>query len=56
MPVDIDDDGAPARPGGSPREQELEAKLQRRTLWAGLFAFVALTELIIMVEVVRQAN
>jgi hypothetical protein len=56
MPVDIDDDGAPAPPAGSPREQELEAKLNRRTLWASLFAFVALTELIIMIEVVRQAG
>ena len=56
MPVEFDDDGEPAPPAGSPREQELEAKLNRRTLWAGLFAFIAVTELIIMVEVVRQAS
>ncbi len=43
-------------PTGSPREQELEAKLNRVMLWAGLFAFIALTELIVMLEVLRQAH
>jgi hypothetical protein len=56
MPVEINDDGALVQPTGSQREQELEAKLNRRTMWAGLFAFIAVTELIIMVEVVRQAS
>jgi len=56
MPVEINDEGAPVTPTGSPREQALEAKLNRRTMWVGLFAFIALTELIIMVEVLRQAS
>ena len=56
MPNYIDDDGAPAPPAGSAREQELEAKLSHRTLLVCLLAFVALTELIVMVEMLRQAS
>ena len=43
-------------PVASPREAALEAKLNQRTLWMALFAFVAVVELIIMIEVVRQAG
>jgi len=48
--------GEPPPSAGSQRELELEAKLNKRTMWAGLFAFIALTELIIMIEVIRQAS
>jgi ABC-type microcin C transport system permease subunit YejE len=56
MTVEIDDAGDPAPPSGSPREMELEAKLNRRATWVGLFAFVAVAELLIMIEVLRQAS
>jgi hypothetical protein len=56
MPIDVDNETVLPPAAGSPREQELEAKLNRRTLWVGLLAFVALTELIVMVEVLRQAT
>ncbi len=56
MTVEIDPSGATPPAPGSQRERDLEAKLHKRTLWVGLFAFIALTELIIMVEVLRQAS
>jgi hypothetical protein len=56
LSLETESSEVPSPASGSPREQELEAKLNRRTMWVGLFAFVALTELIIMVEVLRQAS
>lgn len=55
MKLELDDPSAD-EPQGSPREQQLEAKLNRRTMWAVLLAFVAVTELIVMIEVMRQAS
>jgi hypothetical protein len=56
MTTELDGADEPALPRGSQREIELEAKLNKRTMWAGMFAFIAVTELIIMIEVIRQAG
>lgn len=37
------------------QESELEAKLNRRATWLLLMAFVALAELLVVVEVIRRA-
>lgn len=55
MTIENELEPGPAR-AASPREAELEAKLNKRTLWMALFAFIAVVELIIMIEVVRQAG
>jgi hypothetical protein len=38
---------------GTPRERELQAKLNRRTLWIVLLVFVALAQLLVLVELAR---
>jgi hypothetical protein len=56
MTIETEPAGEPAAPARSQRELDLEARLNKRTLWAGLFAFIAVTELIIMIEVIRQTS
>jgi hypothetical protein len=53
MNVEADPTVAPA---GSQREMDLEAKLSKRTLLLGLFVFLAATELLVMIELVRQTS
>jgi len=45
-----------ATQAGSQREMDLEAKLSKRTLLLTLFVVLALTELLVMVEVLRHAT
>ena len=55
MNVEIDPPVA-SGPTGSQREMELEAKLNKRTLLLGLFIFLAATELLVLIEALRQAG
>jgi len=55
MNMDVEPSRATA-PAGSQREIDLEAKLQKRTMLLALFVALAATELLVMVEMIRQAG
>jgi hypothetical protein len=57
MKMDLEDMEMPSlvRPGASPREVELEAKLSKRTLLMCVFAALSLTEFLVVIQLMRNA-
>lgn len=55
MEIDIEPAGT-AGTAASQREIELEEKLGKRTMFLALFIALSMTELLVMVEMFRQAN